>query len=255
MQNRYADLLNTTFLSDNFDEKAETLVNQVVPEMSNHIARWNTPASVLFWLGAVQAQKDYAANRRPHAKSQVNSNLDLDGISTITLDVNPPGAGTIKISTITPESYPWEGDYFGGCMVNIEAIANENFTFESWSQNNTLGNSSTEATLAVNFGFDDLFTANFVVATGVENVVAENGLKVFPNPSSGKVNLTVFQHEGAEVNIRLYNLLGAIEFEKTIQNVSGNLSTQMDFSSQAKGVYLLEVVSGLSTHHERLVLE
>ena len=130
--------------------------------MPDHVERWESPISVNFWNNSIQNIKNYNANRIPTAREHVNSTLGFNGQVAVTLDVEPAEAGTIEISTISPEDYPWQGIYFNGCPVNISVQANEGYVFDHWGENPFIDEADqTNEDLLVNMMFNSDFTAHF----------------------------------------------------------------------------------------------
>ncbi len=65
--------------------------------------------------------------KNQNVRNHIQSNFSLPNQVEVSLNVYPAGAGKIKISAIAPEEYPWEGIYFNGIPIRIEAIPNEGF--------------------------------------------------------------------------------------------------------------------------------
>jgi PKD repeat protein len=81
----------------------------------------------------------------------------------------------------------------------------------------------------------------------------EKSVNVYPNPSTGRFNVTVTLDGPEQVSIKVLNSLG-----KVIETVSeGTLITgtfPVDLSSHAAGVYLLQITAGNQTAIKRVVL-
>ncbi|TVQ84503.1 MAG: T9SS C-terminal target domain-containing protein [Bacteroidetes bacterium] len=140
--NRFADLLNTTFLPQRLSAGIEQARQLIEPEMQQHINRWKTPASnVNQWNNNVNAIFQFVEQRPSHQRNHIRSHFNLAGQLTLTLDVNDEQQGMIRLNTIdisasTPgieeNPYPWSGIYFSGIPVEAEAIPNEGFSFSHW---------------------------------------------------------------------------------------------------------------------------
>lgn len=83
-------------------------------------------------------------------------------------------------------------------------------------------------------------------STGVEEV-KEESLQVFPNPSTGYINISGPAY--ANYTVTAYNLLG----EQVLQQ--GNVGNRLDISSLTDGVYLLQILNTASghTHHSKVI--
>ena len=160
--NRYADLMNTVFLPEEFNATVNELSGLIDNAMPDHVDFWSLPDSYFTWTALVEGLKNYNAQRIGYAREHVNSSLNFNGQVEINLDVFPAGAGTIQISTIVPEEYPWQGIYFNGCPVTITAIANEGFEFSHWEDNQYISaDNEADSSLTLNVLNSVLFGAHF----------------------------------------------------------------------------------------------
>ena len=162
--NRYADLINTTFQTSTFNGVISDMMDEIESSMPYHIDRWNSPGSITDWLNAINNLTSHNANRIGSARSHINTSFGLQGQIDVTLDVFPPLAGAIQISTITPGPLPWDGIYFKGCPVDFKAIASAGWMFQQWDANDHTSLGELSASLSnqqVDLQQDDLFRARF----------------------------------------------------------------------------------------------
>ena len=89
---------------------------------------------------------------------------------------------------------------------------------------------------------------------GLEDADAVSSFSVSPNPSNGlfKMNFASTQNETLNLNVRDVN--GKVVY-KDILNVNGNFTTDLDFTSFAKGVYFLQIQSGENSRVEKLIIQ
>jgi hypothetical protein len=83
---------------------------------------------------------------------------------------------------------------------------------------------------------------------GIDEVSAEEFM-LFPNPSTGVINLNLPQ---ADSDVEVVDVLGNVIVAKNFQN-SGNV--QLDLSSQPNGVYFVRVTNGSSKEVKRVVIQ
>ncbi len=75
--------------------------------------------------------------------------------------------------------------------------------------------------------------------TGINTVSADNsGLKIYPNPSNGKINLTVNVPADGEYNLAIYNIMGQQVYSDKI-TISDQYISQLNISGYAHGIYLV----------------
>ena len=82
--------------------------------------------------------------------------------------------------------------------------------------------------------------------TGVEDVDNNiSKLSVFPNPSSGVLNVAFDLKEATPVHFKVYDLLGRLQMNDSQKNFpSGNNQRQFDLHRLSSGIYLLEIQAG-----------
>lgn len=132
---------------------------------------------------------------------------------TLTLSSNNPEWGTVEGS----------GTYAYGTEVTITAIAHEGYDFVSWSDENT--DNPRTITLLDNIAL----TAQFAERTAIAPV-AEMQVKVYPNPTTGIVNV-----DAQEVQkIELFDLGG-----RMLRSMGQTSS--VDLSTLPEGVYYLRI--------------
>ena len=156
--NRFADLMNVYFTTSKAIEIIDDNITEIASEIPNQSARWGS-AGTLDWINSVTYLKNFHRDRPEYQRQQIQDYFGLNGQSEITLDVQPAGAGVIKISTIIPESFPWSGIYFDGNPVTITAIPNPGFTFDHWTS--ALPIDPLASTLEVNLSGTPLLRAHF----------------------------------------------------------------------------------------------
>ncbi len=130
--NRMSDLSNSFFSCEFMTAHLDSLVAIMEPEMPAHIARWG--GTIDGWNTNMQSIYDFIAVRCEELNNNILDCYEwLDGPYELRVEVQPPGAGKVKVNTITPPSYPFVGQYFGGISQSLEAFANPAFEFSHWS--------------------------------------------------------------------------------------------------------------------------
>ena len=85
----------------------------------------------------------------------------------------------------------------------------------------------------------------------IVNQIPSN-ISLYPNPSNGKINLTIAGFPlDKNCNMEIYNLQG----ELINQSVITNIKTEIDISRQPKGIYFVKIYSGLSTLTKRIIIQ
>ena len=90
--------------------------------------------------------------------------------------------------------------------------------------------------------------------TGINTVTNENnGFKVYPNPTTGKIKFDVDITDAGKYALSVYNVMGQKVYSNTI-NISGHYTSQLDLSDFSKGLYLFTLSGPGQTLEKKIVL-
>jgi hypothetical protein len=172
--NRYADLLNTTLTSENFNQILWRVRDTIDAEMPRHFKRWGDGFSNPNWGGDGYGSYDNWKNYQMHelesfgsirqitARNHIQETFNLKNQVPVTLNVYPPCAGKIKINTITIDDMPWGGIYFDSIPVTVTIIPNPGYTFSFWQSDIHFPSPVTDISLTFNPDSADVYTAYFM---------------------------------------------------------------------------------------------
>lgn len=238
--NRAADIMNSAFLDERIQGIGEDYFDLVRPDMGDQFYRWGGPDTV-GQLAAYEANNQAFLNdlsqRTPVMRDDIQEFFGLPRQLDVTLNVHPEGAGRIHISTLEPGTYPWQGVYFDGVPVHIEAIANEGFAFDHWTENGLI--SDTLAALFLDTLAADAiaFDAYFEVDHSSIREADMNDFAVYPNPTDGLLQLSTSTAFTRPTAFRINDPRGVLVQEGNI--APGQLRTVLDVSNLADGPYQL----------------
>jgi hypothetical protein len=164
--NRSADMFNTMLLPQNINCIIDIFKDRIAPEMPNHQMKWG--GTLTYWENKIQLMKNFVLNRPGHVWQQYIQEFDLDKLVTLSLSVDSSNHGKIKINTIIPDSLPWQGTYFDGNPVEINAIPDSGFVFSHWKSNSIIsGDDTLKQKLNINIDTNEVFKAFFSLDTFV----------------------------------------------------------------------------------------
>ncbi len=129
--NRAADLLNTMYKTENATVFVDSLKEEIIAEIPGEIDRWNPAWTIDDYNLAVDVIYDFIEDRPDLLRGYTVEYYGFSGTNTINLDIT--GQGTVKISTLEIESFPWSGIYYEEVPVSITAVAAPGYTFTGWS--------------------------------------------------------------------------------------------------------------------------
>lgn len=156
-KNRYQDLLNGPLKCDNIKKHLEYVVKLFSKEMTCHEDPACEPLGDFHSAGVPEEKFDSLAfgDRLSSLKSQVDGRCyqlqeansfrtpgcySQTGAFNITVDVEPAGAGKVKLNTIVLPEYPWLGRYFQTTMSFKAIEENDEFAFHHWEFENLIPN-------------------------------------------------------------------------------------------------------------------
>ena len=160
--NRYADLINTIFTAKNMRNLAYAYRDSIMGDMPDHLNLWGGDMNTWQLVNIEGNLVSFLNNRQGPARDHIEQYFNLNKQVDVTLNVYPEGAGTIRISTIVPDSLPWTGVYFDGVPVTITANPNPGFQFSFWQSINLVPAPNTNASITMNIDTNDAFTAYFL---------------------------------------------------------------------------------------------
>ncbi|WP_111641726.1 CotH kinase family protein [Marinimicrobium alkaliphilum] len=167
--NRFADLLNSQFSSAHVVPTIRAMQAVIEPEVAQHSERWREPADIQSWRSLVQIMVDFAQVRPEYQRQHLESHFGLAGRYTLTLDSANAAHGHIRVNTLevtdaTPgvsdAVYPWEGEYFRGVPIRLEAVPAPGYRFSHWSG----ASDADEARITLDPSGDTQVQAHFVPA-------------------------------------------------------------------------------------------
>lgn len=139
--NRSADLMNTNFLPERANAIITAYAQEMAPHMPEQIARWKIPASIGSWINELNIMGQFSELRPSSHRQHIQNGLSTGAPFELTLDVNSPEGGYIRLNTIdinedTPgingAPFPWSGIYFREVPVSVTAVPYPGYAFESW---------------------------------------------------------------------------------------------------------------------------
>ncbi|MEO9533586.1 MAG: CotH kinase family protein [Crocinitomicaceae bacterium] len=131
---RYADLMNGAFGCPAMHALLDSFVMVMEPEMQRQIDTWG--GTYAGWEAEVQELRDYIDARCVAMTAGMIDCYDLTGPFDLTVDVEPAGAGEIKVNSEWAPFYPWTGEYYGQINTLFKADANTGYTFSHWESIN-----------------------------------------------------------------------------------------------------------------------
>lgn len=93
-----------------------------------------------------------------------------------------------------------------------------------------------------------------ITGVGINDIQFASTINVFPNPTSGKVNINFEGNVTSDMTITVYNLLGEAVIAPTKYN-AGASNIELNLNDAANGLYLVKIQSDKSTAIKQLTLQ
>lgn len=145
---RYQDLLNGPLKCENLLKHYDYVEALFLKEMKYHedpasvpvagpfateVDRWDTLTNI-YRRGLV---KRCSTMVDAFNNKFTNACYGMPGPFALSVDVQPAGAGIVKLNSLTLDSYVWYGNYYGGSFLNLQAIpSSTNYVFHHWEFKN-----------------------------------------------------------------------------------------------------------------------
>jgi PKD repeat protein len=100
----------------------------------------------------------------------------------------------------------------------------------------------------------DSITIEFKDCTGIGELAGVNSIRLYPNPGKGNFNLQVEAQIPVELNVEVYNNKGVTVYEKQDIRVNQSELIRFDLSTQAEGIYLVNVYNKQGKWVEKLII-
>ena len=140
--NRFADELNTRFLSSNVIQHINQVFGTIQPEINAHFERWKDDPSLGYEITDVNghigfyqwAMMNFATQRPAIVKEHIKSQFNLPNFHPLTITNINSSQGLVEINeNLNIQESSWTGDYFETVPVKLKAIAELGYEFSHWS--------------------------------------------------------------------------------------------------------------------------
>lgn len=138
--NRFADLMNSTFLADRVNKAIDLKRDLIEDEIGNHFQKWNKDP-YNDWLVNVQMMKKFATDRPTNVFNHIRLKFGFQNPQIITARADS-AQGIIQLNSLKLTKFPWRGTYFPNVPITLTALPKAGFRFVKWTGIATGSNSS-----------------------------------------------------------------------------------------------------------------
>jgi len=83
----------------------------------------------------------------------------------------------------------------------------------------------------------------------------DKNLTVYPNPSSGIVNLSLSGFNGKRTTLSVVNVIGTVVYQETLLRVDGQVNKSLDLRKLATGLYYIKLDADDHSEIRKIVLK
>lgn len=87
-----------------------------------------------------------------------------------------------------------------------------------------------------------LFVLDMNAAVNIKTIVQENFIRLFPNPSSGFLNVVASSEEKGALSLTIYDIAGKKVLNKQINKTESVVNVSLDVSELTKGTYFIKLM-------------
>ena len=181
--NRWTDLSNNYFSCDFLVGHLDSLIGIIEPEMPGQIGRWG--GNYNNWQSNVEDMRDFILTRCEMINGGILDCYDdeygIEGPYDVTILIEPPLTGSVNLNGFDLNQSPFSGTYFGGVTQEIEAFANQDYSFDYWEFSTGTPLSPTNSTLEYALSDNLTITAHFtpdntiILSEENEGIISING--------------------------------------------------------------------------------
>ncbi len=242
---RQADLLNTTFGSENMLGYFDEYMAIIEPEMAQHAIRWNGTYDE--WKANAARLRNFIVRRTTALETGISSCYDLSGPYDLTITSSHPNQTKVKVNSLKIENFPWTGKYYEGMDTKLKSSVNkgEDLKLQKWESNHhTFSPDNTSKEVVVSLTSIDTVKAFFQFHNDISDLSALAKVDVFPTVITNSFTVEYNLTKASNVEVSLFDISGKMITQLipiTYHNSPGEYSVTLDMSSTniVGGSYIL----------------
>ncbi len=242
---RQADLLNTTFGSENMLGYFDEYMAIIEPEMAQHAVRWYGTYDE--WKANAARLRDFIVRRSAALETGISTCYDLSGPYDLTITSSHPGQTKVRINSLKIKDFPWTGKYYEGMDTKFKSYVNkdEDLKLKNWESNHhTFSPDNTSREVLISLTSVDTVKAVFQFHSSISDMSSLAKIDVYPTIITNSFTVDYYLTKPSNVEVNLFDISGKMITQlipTTFHNAPGDYSVTLDFSctNMAGGSYIL----------------
>jgi len=116
--NRFADLLNTSFATEETLQSLQEMIETLEPELDAQFTKWAGDWQI--WQTNINQIETYFEDKPEKQKTYINTQFNLNGTYDLTVDLAYNTEANVTINSLEEVSLPFKGQYFSGNPIQIK---------------------------------------------------------------------------------------------------------------------------------------
>ncbi len=155
LANQASDFLNTNLAVENALPRVDEMHARIEPVIADQYATWCGQPKT-YWDSLVLYSRQFVQERPAILRTHVMQHLGLPGVADLTLEADPAGAGSFRLTVVEVDP-PFTGAFFQGIPISVTALPAQGYELAGWSD----GSLGEEASVSFELDGDASLTAYF----------------------------------------------------------------------------------------------
>ena len=249
----------TEYFIDSLTARVASEIPSLINKFDNVPAdwyMWNSNAvggNTTTWNNNLNNFKNFWDDRLDNVLSNYEDYFDYSGHFNLNINYDEMTNGTVVLHTNEMKiPFQYNGKYFDEVPIRIKAIPKDGYYFLHWQETldtNSVINfsSSTDVVLT------PIFLENGTV--GNTDLNEKTVFEVNPNPANSTVYLNYNNSKYADLEIRVFNVIGKEVFVKNITSGELNQQILIDVRKWTRGVYIIKGIVSGNEFSKKLIVE
>jgi hypothetical protein len=91
--------------------------------------------------------------------------------------------------------------------------------------------------------------------TSIEEIGSSMATSIYPNPTSGLLNISVKNSNSNQLQVRIFDITGTVVYSSADRISNAGYAKQINLEGLAKGIYTIQLTAGTDMITQKLILQ